>query len=498
MFQGKHIEIKDFSGGYCGNLRLDQLQPNQAATLDNIVILPEGKGIRLRDSSTKLTASALNGGSPIYGLGIINRANNTPILIAVAGNKIYFNDTVGTTFTDKTGTVTITLGLYAYWSLFPFNDKIIAFGGPQSGPDAPWEIATSGSNAAVLTGTPPSAFGGLAANNRVFAFCTSAAPSTIYWSVLGNENDWAGAGSGSAVIGSSGDGEPITAAIMLNTNTMLVFKQSKIYQMILSAAPFPNYLLFDGTGCPGKNAVVAIDGTVYWVGSDARMYSTTGTSVQKYPTHADNLWSQTPLGITGAGSNFIHGFRQKGTDYDWLVWITEDGVNGNYYAIVWDLINKCWLRHSAGYDNRASVRNNTTNKVYMGSFAGIVGTAGTSTKTDGMTGAAFNPSWRSGWIQPSTAEDIIQPSRFTLNGDPTSMTITLTYGFNFIPFTKSTAVSLALVGSEVIQSVRTNLTGRGNYFQFDLSGTGDGTNNFKISSITLSGKVYGQKRLSAS
>jgi len=499
MFQGKNIELKDFSGGYCGNIRFDQLKNNQALTLNNIVVYAGGAGFRLRDTSTKLTGTALNSNAAVYGLGIINRANSTPILIVVAGNKIFFNDTVGTTFTDKTGLVTVSTGTYKYWSLFPFNDKIVAFGGVQNSPDVPWEIATTGSDAAILTGTPPAAFGGLAANNRVFAFCTSAAPSTMYWSVLANENDWTGVGSGSVVIGSSGDGEPITAAIMLNTNTMLVFKQSKIYQMVLTAAPFPHYLLFDGIGAPGKNCVVAIDGTVYWVGSDARMHSTTGTSVQSYPNHADDLWSLSPLGIAGAGSNFIHGFRQKGADYDWLVWITEDAVNGNYYAIIWDLLNKCWLRNSTGYDMRASVRNNTTNIVYAGTFSGNVGTLGTSTLTDALSsGNTPNPSWRSGWIQPATADEIIQPSRFTLNCSPTSATITLTYGFNFIAFTKSTTIPSSLTSTEVGKSTRVSLTGRGNYFQFDLAMTGDGVNNFKVSSCLLSGKVYGQKRLSAS
>jgi hypothetical protein len=494
MYQGKNITLTDFSGGYCGNLRPDQLALNQAQDLDNIVLFPEKKGWRLRNISSRINTGALNAAAPWRGLGIFQAPGGSAIAVIVSGTKIYTNVLGTQTFNDLTGSVTITGASNARWSLFSFGTKMVAFGGVQTSPDVPWEINPTSGNAAILTGTPPSAYGGFTANNRVFAFNTAAAPSTLYWSVLANENDWTGAGSGSSVVGSFASTEPIVAAALLNTNTALIFKKSQVYQVVLTASPFPNYLLFDGVGCIGKNAVVNVDGVVYWVNCKNRMCSTDGRNVTTYPPSADDLWNT----VTTIGDGLI-GFRQKGQDYDWLVWCGTDTATTTNIAVIWDLINQCWLKCSIGYEFNSAATNVVTGTTYAGTHNGLGYTVGaTTTGGDGSTSTTPTPYWRSGWIQPSTSQDIIQPSRFTLSVTPTSGTIRFKYGFNFLADTVDTTISAAAVSTETIQVKRVNLTGRGNFFQFYLGLNTDGTNVLKVSSILLSGKVYGQKRLSAS
>lgn len=502
MYQGKHIKIDDFSGGYCGNLSFDSLEFNQAMDCDNIVIAPDKKGWRKRNIGTKENASALNSGARIHGIYVYNAQGGSKMLFAVSGTKIYTHEMVtgGQPYNDRTGTVTLAFNAPScLYTLFPFGSKIIGFGGSQGGgSDTPWEIDTAGSsNAAVLTGSPPSAYGGFAANNRVFAFNTTTSPDKIYWSVLANENDWTSAGSGSAVVGQGDTGDPVMAAAVLNTNTVLLFKKSSTYRMVITSAPFPIYNFISDIGCCGKNATIVINGVAYWIDLNKRMHSTDGQSIQEYPPNADDLWNT----MFPAAMYLTLGFREKGADYDWLVWTYfTSGTDqaSDRHAIVWDLINKCWLRNSTGYYVRCTAYDYLAGITYCGTSNGYIIKMGlSSTGTDDSDSTTPVPYWRSGWIQPSSSEDVIQVKRLTLNCDPTSGTINLKYGFNFLADTVTTTISAAATSTELLEVKRTELTGRGNYFQYYIGLSSDATNTISVSGILLSGKVYGQKRISA-
>lgn len=433
---------------------------------------------------TRLNTTAFNGGTNVQGIGYLLTAAQNTYLGAIVGNKFY-RVTDGT---DYTGGLTITAGSGNTWNMFPYQDTIIAFGGNPSSPDAPFQWSGT-VNATALTGSAPQAAGGFSANNRVFAFNTTAAPSSVFWSVLGSANDWTSDGSGNAVVGSFSDNQRVTGAVVLSTNYALVFKEASTYQMVLTSSPFPVYSLFDSIGCVGKFACLTANGVAYWINQYGRMVSTDGESLKDYPPQADDLWNA----VQKSQYKNICGFRQKGVDYDWIVWAVSTTGSTNNMAIVWDLINECWLKCSSGYKYNVAAKD-TKNGVFLG------GADGKIYQPDLLYFDAFdlNPVaayWRSGWINLNTPDAIVQARRFLAQfATRPSESISVSYGFDFVPDSHSFTFSQTPSGSETMTSKRQDLVGRGNFFQYKVSCSSkiQGTNIFNI---TLGGKIYGQKKI---
>lgn len=497
MYQGQSFNIKDFSGGYCGNLSSFSLQTNQAQDLDNIVIKPGGLGFRSRWGNSLL-------GSPTsantHSLGTFLQSNGTLELVAVSGTTFKSSANFGGTFTDRTGALTITNGSFNFWDFVQFNSELVAFGGPIASPDAPFKWTGSG-NASALAGSPPSAYGAFSANNRMFAFRTAANPSTIYWSIIGSSADWTGSGSGSTTVGSVSDGNPITAAAVISANTALIFKENSIYGMNLTTAPFSTYNFSSVTGCVGKRALVNVDNTIYFINSRKRMQSTDGNTITDYPNAADNLFDVLDLGY----KPYITGWRQRGSDYDWIVWTVKWA--SNVPLIIWDLLNKCWLKSSdmisaSDYPSNLVTFTTSNNQQYFGSVlnGGVYQVAASGTYLDNnRTGQNYiNAYWRSGWLNPGNIDQIVQVSKLTSQHTANLGSFTVNYGFNFLPDTANVTISSTTSGGETLTSRSQRLTGRGNTFQFRCyQSTGDGNIRMDISSILLNGKVTGQKLISA-
>lgn len=495
MYQGKFIPIDKFDGGYAANISLEQIKLNQAAELDNIVVLPDGFGFRTRWGNSKVNTSAFNSGATWQGLGYFLTSAGSEYIVGVAGTKFGTDASFGTSFTDSTGAITITSGQTNLWDLFTFNDQVIGFGGAPTAPDAPFKWTGSG-NAAALGGTSPSAYGGLTANNRVFAFRTAASPSTLYWSILGDATDFAGVGSGSTVIGSLNDNQKLTGVIVQNTNYMLAFKEGATYQVNITTAPFPSYTLFPTVGCAGKKAAINIDGTVYWINQWGRMVSTDGQTLTKYSNEADDLWAA----VDPTYYSQIKAFREVGADHDWLCWsVRITGNSTNDRIIVWDLENKCWLRCRSGYTKNAFTVD-AIGRVYMGGYDGFVykpDQIGIYVDADGIR-PTISASWRSGWLKGNAIQEIVEVRTLgVLYDTKASGTMTIGYGFDFIEDQRTFTVSQAATSTETSASYRTNLTGRGNFFTFHWT-FASGTINSVIKQFLLAGKVTGQKRFTAS
>ncbi len=493
MDKKKPFSFGNFSGGYCANLAHTQLQPNQSADCDNIVIGINGLGFRTRLGNVKLNATALNSGAPIQGMNYFIRSATGDIwLTAVAGTKFLVDTQATGTFTDVTGT-TITSGANNLWDIVTFGDAVVAFGGPPTNPDAPFTWNNGGAST-LLTGTPPVAYGAFTANNRMFAFRTAANMSTIYWSVLANAADWTGTGSGSATVGSLNDNQKVTAAAVLSTNYALLFKENSTYQMILSTAPFPIYTLYDKVGCVGKKAVVNVDGEVYWITSQKEMKSSIGQEMKDYPKNADDLWGS----VTTSSLPYTTGFRQKGSGYDWLVWIVT--ISSVKQAIIWDLLNKCWLYCSTGY-KMLTATEGAAGLVYVGGSTGFIyklDQAATYADASETSPGTISGHWRSGWLNPAVLDEIVQVTKVTIiMGARSTGTLSFAYGFNFLPTTKNVTVAQQPVATETITSATIFTTGRGNVFQWQVTHDSS-TIDMTIESVLLRGKATGQKRLSAS
>lgn len=518
-YRGTETKFNDFSGGLVTARPITELLENESSDLDNIVVFSKGRGFRSRFADTEFNSSAMNLGDSVNGLGYYKRINGDEFLVAISGNKIYSstNALVGT-MSDITGTAVVTGGQNNIWSMFTFNNNLVAFGGSSSSPDAPWTWTGSG-NAAPLGGSPPSAYFGFQANNRAFALRTGTYPSRIFWSILGNAGDWTGTGSGYSDVSTSDNDKLVTAAV-LNTNTVLLFKQNSIHQMqigSLVSGAFPIFPLFKGTGCVGKHAIVVNNGLVYFITPSGKMLITDGSRIFdsiEIPrlSDIDDLWSN----LNPNRLEYIQGTYRSGSDYEHIIWNVSygSGQGSNNVAFIWDIENKCWLRNTTGYASNVMVTTQS-GMLYGGHYNGKIykKDSSSSTVTDASnSGAVVDGYLISGWFNNGRYETIkeirsINLSFFTSGGG----SIRFFYGFDFDGLNNQINISqmpptggiygTAVYGTDVYAGVGLNMVnntipGRGNFFQYKIE-TPTAAFPMKINGFTMSYKERGQKRVTA-
>lgn len=517
-YQGKEIRFNDFSGGLVTNRPVTELELNEFSDLDNVVVFPKGRGFRSRYGDTEFNSSAMNSGANVQGLGYYKQADQDEWLLAVAGAKVYKSDSLDGTMDEITGALTVTAGQNNIWTFVTFNDVVMGFGGPPTAPDAPFSWGGS-SDAAALAGSPPSAYGAFQANNRVFAFRTATDRSRIYWSILGNQADWTGTGSGNADVWEA-DNDQLTAAAVLNTNTVLLFKENSVHQMQIGSlvgGAFPIFPLFQGTGCAGKHAVVVNDGLVYFITPQGKMKITDGGRIideQDFPrlSDIDDLWSE----CNTSRFQYVQGIYREGVDYAHIIWLVSYGSEQttNNRAFIWDVLNKCWLQNTTGFDANVMAKTQA-GVLYAGHYNGKIYKKDSSitTYTDASESSAVVDAYiTSGWIHNERFETIKQPRKLNISfvtaadGD-----IRISYGFDFAGFLQNPTIDQARPGSGVwgtmlwgsglwgqvdfgMKPVR--IVGRGNFFQYKIRSPQE-SYPLKINGFTLSGKEYGQKEIAA-
>lgn len=519
-YRGTEIRFNDFSGGLVTNRPITELDTNEMSDLDNVVVFPKGRGFRSRYGDTEFNGTAMNSGANVQGLGYYKQDGGSEYLLAVCGAKLYSSTSalVGT-MTEITGAITISAGQDKVWDIFTFNNNSIGFGGAATSPDAPWRWTGTG-NAAALGGTPPSAYGGFQANNRVFAFRTSANPSRIYWSILGNEADWTGTGSGSSDVWTS-DNDKLTAAAVLNTNTVLLFKENSVHQMQIGNlvdSAFPIFPLFDGVGCSGKHALVVVEGLCYFITNQGRMKVTDGSTIYdegELPalSNIDDLWN----GTNSSRLQYVQGIHKVGLDYSHIIWLVSYGTSQTTHnrAFIWDLLNKCWLKNTTGFKSNV-MATTQLGVLYGGHYNGKIykKDSSTSTATDASESSAVVDGFIvSGWIHNGKFEPIKQPRKMNLSFDTqTDGNIRIFYGFDFRGFLQSPVIDQASLGTGTwgtmiwgsgtwgqvdfnMKPIR--IVGRGNFFQYKIE-TPTQAYPMVIHGFTLSGKEYGQKEIVAS
>ncbi len=277
MTRNAIVKFFDFSGGLNTKSPSMVLGNNEASDLQNINLLPTG-GFERRNGNSAFNATAMDSGSSVHGLGYYKLSSSSYYMMAIAGTKIFKSDNLDGTMDDITGSLTITTGKDKIWTHAQMNNLSIFVGGE---PNAPIKWNGTG-NAAVLGGSPPSGEFGLMANNRFFIGNTASNPSRIYWSILGNPEDWSGAGSGSQDI-KLNDGDTLVGAVVTGLDTMFLFKQNSIHLLNINNAPFPVYPLFTDIGAISKRAIINIDGVIYFITPEPRMKATDGTRVISFP-----------------------------------------------------------------------------------------------------------------------------------------------------------------------------------------------------------------------
>jgi len=237
--------------------------------------------IMKRQGNAKLHTTALGSAAAVHGLfdWLIN--SGTRYLIVTCGTKIYNSAALSTTFTDITGSVTITTGQNNQHSFASLNNIMACCGGTT--PDTPIQWTGTG-NASALAGSPPVGNLVCTANNFMFISGVAATPSRVYWSNVSDPGTW---GAANYVDFRMSDGDSVTCICELNQNLLifkrrsigLLFTQSNTVSGSVTLAPLTEVIV--GIGCPGGQCVENLpDGTVVFLGTNAHVYMIQGgTSV---------------------------------------------------------------------------------------------------------------------------------------------------------------------------------------------------------------------------
>jgi hypothetical protein len=498
-YRGKYYTIDRFDGGECSLVPFTQLAPNQASSVSNIFVLPDGKGFRSRGITAKVNTTEFGAADsyPVIGVGILETSTGTSHVLAIKKGKAYGTQplTAGArasnTFTDRTGAVTISTSgtsindrIGYRWTFCQHGDVLIGFGGSFTAPDAPFKWTGETSNIAALGGSPPSAKFGFAAGNRVFAGCTAADPATLYWSILGNAEDWTGAGSGNTIVGNLDDGDPLQGAVVLSRDIVLLFKSNSVYSLDLATgAPFAPKLLFSGVGAINHHGIEVVDGVAYFLTTQKKLMATDGNNLIPIPASSASLSNFVG---TSLGQTPIKMFRLKkrGTsttvpDYDVLMIVginSAADADSQLLCPAWDLLNKCWLNFRLGFQFISGATHSSgyfyggwanQGRIYMPDY--VAPSASFPVDDTGVSSGAFTSFWQSGWLNAETLEQFVHPQMITAETEVTntsaSYDATLTYDFDYASsLTKS--ASLAVRTTNSFGRAATILSGRGNLFMF--------------------------------
>ncbi len=488
---GPAIALNDFSGGL-NTFDPEYISPlNQSPDLDNLTLLD--KGFKKRNGDSAWNSSAMvSTSTAIHGLGYLKYNSGTEFLNAVAGTKFFTDSGLSGTMTDTTGAITITTGQDNIWTPVIYNNLQIWFGGA---PDAPFKYSGTG-NAAALGGSPPSAYTAFVANNRIFPISTSANPSRIFWSVLSDPEDYAGAGSGNADVVKS-DGEALQCGVVTGPDTAILFKNSSSHLMVLTRQPFPIYQLQKGSGVAGRNAWCFANGTIYIVTPGLRMKSTTdGVNFQTYPNDINDIWDS----INPNRVSNIQGIYYQALE--WVMWVVSTGSSTtNNYLIIWDIERKCFLRASTGFksnvlsmvQNRRLFAGHYDGKVYEKLKLTIFSDASETSP------GAINGYWRTPFSNYTQDTDIVVHPHYldVVAITESASTLTINYGFDFTSPSSGATYSLQAAGSlwdvalwdvgvwggQNAKVIRQFVSGRGNLFSYTMG------NNVASQGFTVQGTM---------
>lgn len=496
------VFVQDFSGGQASAKSHVGLDLNEFLEASNIIVYPGNKGFRSKPGCTAHNASAISTGDAITGLGYFRTSSLVEYLVAISGISFEVDAGLTGTFVEPSGSATVTSGQNNLWDFVTYNDLAIGIGGA---PNAP--IKFDGTTLSALGGSPPSADFGFIYNNRLWLGVAST--STIYWSALANAEDFTTSGesgTGNAEIEKK-DGDTLVGGRALNLNTIILFKQNSTHLVTGRVSPFSTFRLFD-VGCCGKSAHVNVDGLVYFITPQKRMLITDGSHLidnKELPqlNNIDDMWD----GVNSDRLKYIRGTVVKGKDFHWIIWSVTYGTGTqNNYGFIWDLLNKCWLIAPTGLGSNAFALAQDGRSLYKGGYDSVVYKClveDTYTEADNSDEPV---EWTvtSGLVNINSILKTIQVQklapvfRASSNG-----TVTVKWGYDteLLPNSKSLSFvapgtgryGTSLYGTGVYAVTRplsraVFALGRGNYFQWQMSG------NVEASYESQGISLYGTQR----
>lgn len=207
-----------YDAGWEGSNSVGQMVVPWLNRCDNVMFDLDG-GLTKAPGTTKVNASALESGAALRGCydywiqgGV---GSPTQKRVIHVGTKIKADAADGVFADIATGVSSSAVPSYA-----TFNDELIISDDSNSAPKV-----YDGTTCSTLGGSPPNFSFCVEHKGKVFAAGVPGNPSTLYYSVTYNHEDWTGSGSGNVLIGTN-DGSIITGLASYK-DALIIFKGPK-------------------------------------------------------------------------------------------------------------------------------------------------------------------------------------------------------------------------------------------------------------------------------
>lgn len=342
---------------------------NEAADLQNVVFTTSGNW-KTRSGYAKLNSSTLGATVVTTGLKYYAQADGDKFLVGVfSDDKIRKMDYSGSsgpdgTWDDITGALSFAVGQDNLASFAVGQDSLIIEDGLASTP--PY-LYTGTGNAAALSGTPPNATMVAFHKNMAFAAGNSAARSTLYFSDLGNIENWTTGLSGNVSV-ETNDGSAIRA-IVPGFDALYIFKDNSIWRLTGDDKDtFQLQRMISTTGVTSPNAVSQ-------VGNDFFITSSQG-DVYLYDGAVNLKLISTKVEGTIEDANFSR-FQYCSTitfDRDYYVSFSNTGSSGHDRILSFDTFHLAWTKFVGLNANAIAVADSGTGEemIVFGDYAGFV------------------------------------------------------------------------------------------------------------------------------
>jgi hypothetical protein len=412
---------------------------NSASAINNIMFDDRGQ-LSKRDGYTKNNAAAL-AGAAVTGIGYQTSGSNSYYTV-VSGSQIYRTGySLGGTYTNITGTVTLTNANTNIIQFTTFNGQSIGC----SESDPPFKVGISGNafklvNVSTIAKTCAGFGNYLVLGNTQEG--TTALPSRIRWSDINNPDSWP---ANNYIDVEPDDGDGITTVIAYQAS-LYIFKKRSIHQLIITGLDGADAFIIRpvarGIGAYAKNSVKVIDNVgIVFLGQNG-IYLYDGSILELI---SDQIQRQVDT-FTRTRYQYCVGEVYRTRNQYWLAYTPS---TTNTQLVVYDYILKAWTVYSGMEVNAIGAGEDSTGKavILTGSNAGNVhrqDVAGENDNPDGVE-TAISASYTTQDLHFGTPElDKSFRYLYALSVLNSSTTITIQTAYNLATdFVDSYSFSLA-------------------------------------------------------
>lgn len=371
MIQGEYTNVINlFSGMNIADTPDVISKKGQATFILNCFNYPTN-GIAKLFGRSQYNPSNLSGSKPVTGIYQLNIT--TPAFYAFSDTKV-FKDNGSGTFTDITGSVTLTSDPNNLFSFASFENSMIAANYKR---DAPILHDGGSGNVSAVPNMPAGRYLAVLAN-QLWVFNTSSNPNLGYWSGIDDYTSWDTGNDFMSFKATENDYSEITG-VGNHLNTIIVGKLNSLFRMYATGTvpAFQYYAISQSIGIASHYSVQNIAPVgqfperLIWMGKD-NFYQLIGDNITSIADDIQPFFNEgAPFQINLSRSQYCSSGLLKQYNLYWCTFSSGSNTTNDYIFIL-DYKNMMWMLCDFP-SNYMAVRNESgRDYIYSGTYDGIV------------------------------------------------------------------------------------------------------------------------------